>query len=72
VPAAALVAAGIPRERALEGEIGRTAIDGPDPADPERAVGHLVELLPRPVEPLPGAGRGLPVVHGLPVVPFAP
>jgi threonylcarbamoyladenosine tRNA methylthiotransferase MtaB len=47
VPAAALPA-GLPVGRVLEGEIGFVAVDGPDPADPERAVGRLVELFPRP------------------------
>jgi hypothetical protein len=37
-----------PAAGSLEGEIGVVAIDGPDPADPERALGRLVELLPRP------------------------
>ena len=56
VPAAALAsggpaAAGIAAAGPLEGEIGVVAVDGPDPADPERAVGRLVELLPRPAAP---------------------
>jgi threonylcarbamoyladenosine tRNA methylthiotransferase MtaB len=56
VPAAALASVGPPAARSLagrplEGEIGVVAVDGPDPADPERAVGRLVELLPRPASP---------------------
>jgi threonylcarbamoyladenosine tRNA methylthiotransferase MtaB len=72
VPAAALAAVRPPSAsasasggRSLEGEIGIVAVDGPDPRDPERAVGHLLEFHPRPIAP--GAA-----VRVLPVVPFAP
>ncbi len=47
-----------PGRRPLEGEIGVVALAGPDPSDPERALGRLERLLPRPA----GAGRVLPVV----------
>ncbi|MBP1706172.1 MAG: modification enzyme, MiaB family, partial [Chloroflexi bacterium] len=33
----------------LEGEIARVAIDGPDPDDRARAIGHALALLPRPL-----------------------
>jgi threonylcarbamoyladenosine tRNA methylthiotransferase MtaB len=53
-----LVRAAAAPGRALEGEIGVVAVAGPDPDDPERAVGRIERLIPRPA----GAGRALPVV----------
>jgi threonylcarbamoyladenosine tRNA methylthiotransferase MtaB len=44
--------------RSLAGEIGDVAVAGPDPEDPEHALGRLEGLVPRPAD----AGRGLPVV----------
>ncbi len=61
VPTPVREAAGIAPGRSLEGEIGLVAVDGTDPADPERAVGRLVELLPWPAlagSPRPSAQPG--------------
>ncbi len=49
--AGARAGAGAGADGSLEGEIGVVAVDGPDPADPERALGRLVELLPRRAAP---------------------
>lgn len=61
VPAAAPAPGGSAVARPLEGEIGVVAVDGPDPADAEQAVGRLVELLPRQPVPRPARMRsGVP------------
>ena len=54
-----LVGAEAPPGRSLEGEIGMVAVTGTDPADPERVVGRIERLVPRPAD----AGRALPVVR---------
>jgi hypothetical protein len=64
-PAAVGPASAPPDARSLEGELGIVAVDGPDPTDPERAVGRILELIPRRTAP-GAAGRALPVV------PFPP
>ncbi len=60
----------------LEGEIGVVAVEGPDPDHPERAIGRLERLLPRP-SGARGSGIGAPgslgaAARALPVVPFRP
>jgi len=62
-----LVRARAPDARSLEGEIARVVIGAQDPVDPERAIGRIVALVPRP----DAAERG-PAGRALPVVPFAP
>jgi hypothetical protein len=46
-----------PDGRSLGGEIARIRVAGPDPADPERAVGGLLGMVDAPA-----VGRGLRVV----------
>ena len=58
-----LVRVGAAGDPSLDGEIARVAVTGPDPDDPERAIGRVVAIVPRPETPGPvSAGRGLPVV----------
>ena len=53
-----VVRAPAPEGVSLEGEIGVVAVAGPDPGDPERALGRIERLVPRAA----GAPRALPVV----------
>ena len=52
-----VVRASAPGGRSLAGEIGVVAVDGSDPADPERAIGRIERIVAAPV-----VGRALPVV----------